>query len=407
MKNDNSPVAVEISGINKSFRVPHEKVSSLKGHATRMFKRVPVTNYKALNDINCTVKKGEFFSIIGSNGSGKSTLLKLLAGIYEPDSGHIRHHGSMSTMIELGVGFNFELSGRDNIFLNASLFGMTRSKVEEVFDVIVSFAEIEDFIDQKIKNYSSGMQVRLAFAIAIQAQSDIMIVDEVLAVGDANFQQKCFDIFRELKAQGKTIIFVSHDLHAVQDFSDRVMLIEKGQQIGIYKPLDAMKKYQELNREELENTDLSVVANKSEKKPEIDITKPHLDTVRVLGDNTKPVKILSRGNDCQIEVVVNNPDGEDIEVGASIVRNDDFYCFGTNTAIDSVSVPKGKNITMTLNLKNLPLQQGAYYIVAGVFSKGGKSVYEMRTKAYAFRVIQDDMTEGLVNLEHSWKASSK
>lgn len=394
-------VAVDVSGIVKEFRVPHEKVSSLKGHATRMFRRVPVTKYKVLDNINFTINRGEFFSIIGSNGSGKSTLLKILAGIYVPTRGSITHNGTLTTMIELGVGFNFELSGRDNIFLNASLFGMSRAEVETVYDKIVEFAEIEEFIDQKVKNYSSGMQVRLAFAIAIQAKADIIVVDEVLAVGDATFQQKCFDVFRELKSTGKTIIFVSHDLGAVQDFSDRVLLLNKSQQIGIFKPLEAIKKYQELNRDELEQaSDAFGTAGTGAK---IDKTRPHISSVKLLNKSGQPTKVLKLGDECLVKVKVANPGMEKIEVGASVVRNDGVYCFGTNTEVESINVPVAKEVTATIRLRDLPFQKGTYNIVVGIFSEHCRVTHEMRLNASQFRVLQDDRTEGLVALKRTWE----
>ncbi len=400
--------AVVVQDVTKVFKVPHEKVGSLKGHATRLFRKVPTQKYKVLDDISFSVNKGEFFSIIGANGSGKSTLLKMLAGIYEPTAGSVDHDGSMSTLIELGVGFNFELSGRDNIFLNASLFGMTHKQVEAVYDKIVRFAEIEDFIDQKIKNYSSGMQVRLAFAIAIQAQADIIVVDEVLAVGDANFQQKCFDVFRELKALGKTIIFVSHDLQIVRDFSDRVMVLDHGKQIGIYEPMQALLNYQNINQTQLEKAEFeflqeTVQKEEERKKSVIDKSKPHIESVELLDANEKPTKTIRRNDPCIAVLRFNNPTLEPIEVGISVVRNDEVFCFGTNTKIDGNSVPINKSGEALLHLDSLPFQKGSYRLVAGVFSKNLTKVYEMRLKAKHFRIMQEDRTDGLVSLKRKWE----
>jgi len=401
---NNPDHAVEVHGITKDFRVPHEKVSSLKGHATRMFKRVPVTKFRVLDDITFSIKRGEFFSIIGANGSGKSTLLKLLAGIYVPTAGSITHNGTLTTMIELGVGFNFDLSGRDNIYLNAALFGMSRAEVEAAYDTIVSFAEVEEFIDQKVKNYSSGMQVRLAFSIAIQAKADIIVVDEVLAVGDATFQQKCFDVFRELKALGKTIIFVSHDLGAVQDFSDRVLLLSHSKQIGIFEPMEAIKRYQEINRSDMEGETVDPLKpQEPEKEPEIDKTKPHLGDVTLLSTAGKPIKSIKRGDSCRISVTVHNPGLEKIEVGVSLVRNDGMYCFGTSSEVENIAVPVKKTTKVVVHFKDMPLQKGTYYIVAGVFGEHGRVTYEMRLRARQFRVSQADRTEGVVSLNRRWE----
>jgi len=189
------------------------------------------------------VKKGEFFGIIGRNGSGKSTLLKVLAGIYQPDKGEVKINGMISPFLELGIGFNPELSGRDNVYLNATVLGMTKKQIDEKFDAIVAFSELERFIDQKLKNYSSGMQVRLAFSVAIHANREILLMDEVLAVGDELFQKKCLEQFGKIKASGKTIVFVSHDADAVRNYCDRVMLLRSGKVMGIGDPAEVSREY--------------------------------------------------------------------------------------------------------------------------------------------------------------------
>jgi len=192
-KND---VAVKVSQLSKSFKLPHEKNTSIKNFVTNPLKKRRFEKQEVLNGINFEIKKGEFFGIVGRNGSGKSTLLKLLAGIYSPNNGQGRVNGKLTPFIELGVGFNPELTGQENVFLNGALLGFNRIEMNEMYDEIVEFAELERFMDQKLKNYSSGMQVRLAFSIAIRANSDILVLDEVLAVGDYNFQQKCFEYFQ-------------------------------------------------------------------------------------------------------------------------------------------------------------------------------------------------------------------
>jgi ABC-type polysaccharide/polyol phosphate transport system ATPase subunit len=191
--------------------------------------------------------QGEFFGVVGRNGSGKSTLLKCLAGIYAIDSGAVTVEGRLSPFIELGVGFNPDLSARENVIINAIMLGLTRRKARERFDDIIAFAELEDFVDLKLKNYSSGMHVRLAFAVAVEVDADILLVDEVLAVGDAAFQQKCFDEFTRLKAEGRTIILVTHDMHAIERFCDRALLIERGRVQSIGEPHAIARAYNELN----------------------------------------------------------------------------------------------------------------------------------------------------------------
>lgn len=218
---------IKVSHVSKSFKLPNERLSSIKSTIINFNKRGYELQH-ALKNISFEVQEGEFFGIVGRNGSGKSTLLKMLAGIYEPDKGTIDIKGKLTPFIELGVGFNPELSGRDNVYLNGALLGFTRKEMQAMYDDIVDFAEIEKFMDQKLKNYSSGMQVRLAFAIAVRAKSNILLLDEVLAVGDADFQKKCFDYFRELKRQKQTVVFVSHDMNAIREYCDRAILIEKG-----------------------------------------------------------------------------------------------------------------------------------------------------------------------------------
>jgi ABC-type polysaccharide/polyol phosphate transport system ATPase subunit len=201
----------------------------------------------AVDDVTVDIAQGEFFGIVGRNGSGKSTLLKCLAGIYEADDGHAAVRGRLSPFIELGVGFNPDLTARDNVIINAIMLGLTRREARERFDEIIEFAELHEFLDLKLKNYSSGMSVRLAFSVAIQVDADVLLVDEVLAVGDASFQQKCFEQFHRLKDAGKTIIFVTHDMSSVERFCDRAMLLERGRVLSIDAPHHIARAYNELN----------------------------------------------------------------------------------------------------------------------------------------------------------------
>lgn len=221
-------VAITVSHVSKNFILPHQKANSIKSMFTSLAakRRRTIDVQHALKDVSFEVKKGEFFGIVGRNGSGKSTLLKILAEIYQPTSGYVRHTGKLVPFIELGVGFNPELTGRENVYLNGAMLGFSRKEITAMYDDIVHFAELERFMDQKLKNYSSGMQVRLAFSMATRSKADILLVDEVLAVGDTDFQRKCFEYFRNLKAERKTVVFVSHDMNAVREYCDRAVLIE-------------------------------------------------------------------------------------------------------------------------------------------------------------------------------------
>lgn len=225
-----SDIAISVKKVHKNFKLPHEKNASIKSGIVNIFRKKDksVEVQRALRGVSFDIKRGEFFGILGRNGSGKSTLLKILAEIYKPTSGSVAVDGRLVPFIELGVGFNPELTGRENVYLNGALLGFSKAEIDQQYDDIVAFAELEDFMDQKLKNYSSGMQVRLAFSVATRADADILLVDEVLAVGDADFQRKCYNYFKSLKSSGKTVIFVTHDMNAVGEYCDRAILISEG-----------------------------------------------------------------------------------------------------------------------------------------------------------------------------------
>lgn len=240
-----SSAAVQAVDVSKGFLLPHQQRTTIKEHFLHPFKRTTYEKQVALENVTFSVETGQFYGIIGANGSGKSTLLKILAGIYRPDSGGVFVQGLLSPFIELGVGFNQELNARDNIRLNGTLLGLSRRKLEHRFDSIVAFAELERFVDQKLKNYSSGMLIRLAYSIAIQVEFDVLFLDEVLAVGDQFFQEKCYATFDRFREQQKTVVFVSHDLGAVTRFCDRVLLLDRGHVRGIGDPAEMIDLYSE------------------------------------------------------------------------------------------------------------------------------------------------------------------
>lgn len=241
------PPAVSVRSVSKAFRLPHQQYHTLKERALHPFRKNTYDVLQAVDDVSFDVAPGEFFGIVGRNGSGKSTLLKCLAGIYDIDDGELHVNGRLSPFIELGVGFNMDLTARDNVMINAIMLGLTRQQARERFDDIIAFAELEEFLDLRLKNYSSGMTVRLAFSVAIQVDAEILLIDEVLAVGDAAFQQKCFSEFHRLKESGRTILFVTHDMSAVERFCDRAMLLERGRMIDIGEPAAIARRYNELN----------------------------------------------------------------------------------------------------------------------------------------------------------------
>jgi ABC-type polysaccharide/polyol phosphate transport system ATPase subunit len=235
--------AVEVESVSKFFRLPHQQRTTFKEHFLHPFERTTYERQEALHDISFTIDEGEFFGVIGRNGSGKSTLMKVIAGIYRANAGSVRINGRLSPFIELGVGFNPELSARDNIRINASLLGLTARQLRARFDEILAFAELEQFVDQKLKNFSSGMHVRLAFSIAIQVDFDILLLDEVLAVGDEAFQRKCMDTFDRFREEGKTMVFVSHDLATVAARCDRALLLDQGVQVALGPAAEVVNTY--------------------------------------------------------------------------------------------------------------------------------------------------------------------
>jgi ABC-type polysaccharide/polyol phosphate transport system ATPase subunit len=250
-----SEAIIKVQGLHKQFKRQNESknvkeiVIHLSQYLRNRLKHHDKKAFVALDEVNFEVKRGEFFGIVGRNGSGKSTLLKILAGVYVPSRGEVSVKGSLTPFIELGVGFNPELSGKDNVYLNAALLGFNRKETRAMYDDIVEFSELSDFMDEKLRNYSSGMQVRLAFSIAIKAKSEILLIDEVLAVGDTAFQHKCINYFKKVKREGRTVVFVTHDMSSVERFCDRVLVIDKSKQLGVFSAKKATKLYQQLNAE--------------------------------------------------------------------------------------------------------------------------------------------------------------
>jgi ABC-type polysaccharide/polyol phosphate transport system ATPase subunit len=239
--------AVTVEHVSKRFRTPEEASHTLKERVLHPLRGRGYREFEALRDVSFSVGEGEFFGIVGRNGSGKSTLLKCLAGIYAADAGRMFRRGRMSTFIELGVGFNPDLAAYDNVVLNGIMMGLTPAEAKARYGRIIEFAELEEFQELKLKNYSSGMHVRLAFSVAVQVDADILLIDEVLAVGDAAFQQKCFDVFNRMRDEGRTILFVTHDMGSVNRFCHRAMLLDRGEVVVIGDPQDVGDRYLELN----------------------------------------------------------------------------------------------------------------------------------------------------------------
>jgi ABC-type polysaccharide/polyol phosphate transport system ATPase subunit len=339
MSQAGAPIVV-VEGVSKSFHLPHEQIHTLKERAVRPFRRRGSERLEALRSVSFSVEQGEFFGIVGRNGSGKSTLLKCMAGIYGTDRGRIEIGGRLSTFIELGVGFNPDLAARDNVVLNGIMLGLTPREARARFESVIEFAELEEFVDLKLKNYSSGMQVRLAFAVMIQVDADVLLIDEVLAVGDVAFQQKCFDVFYRLKDEGKTILFVTHDMGAVQRFCDRAVLLERGVVRLVGDPERVANHYEEVNfgRDRLAEGDSGAEpAGERFGSGEAEIVEVDFED-----EHGEPTTTLRHGAACAVNVRVRfNEAVENLDVAILLENELHQPLFATSTEDGGISI--GRN----------------------------------------------------------------
>ena len=293
------PVVIEARGVEKTFRIPDQKMDTIKERATHPLTRIQYRELRALRGISFEVHKGEFFAIVGRNGSGKSSLLKIMASIYRADAGTVRMAGRVAPFIELGVGFNPELTARENGILNGVLMGLSRREARRRLAQVIEFAELEEFADLKLKNYSSGMMVRFAFAIMVQADADIMLIDEVLAVGDAAFAQKCLDVFHEKRAAGKTLVLVTHDMGTVQSLCHRAAVLHDGKLDYIGEPEDAAMRYYRINF--AESTDAPLVPGGL--APVIDLNV-RVAEATLRDERGKAIANVEQANPIEVDIVV-------------------------------------------------------------------------------------------------------
>lgn len=401
MNPSNNEVVIKVENVSKIFKLPHEKQSSIKGALINFRKRSKTYEIqKALNNISFEVKKGEFFGIIGRNGSGKSTLLKLLAGIYIPTEGSVQVDGMLTPFIELGVGFNAELTGRENVFLNGALLGFSRKEMQAMYQKIVDFAEIERFMDQKLKNYSSGMQVRLAFSIAIQARNDILLIDEVLAVGDLAFQEKCYKVFEEIKSQGKTVVFISHDGSAIERFCDRVLIVDRGEFIAIGNPQDMVLQYGALVADEQYENHTSKNQNKSHHQGSGAVT---IERVKLLNKAGKVSGTLSYGEPFTLEVQYKcNRTVEGLTtIGVEILDDQGVSILGPNTRESKKSLHISGEGMVSVGFDSNPLSPKTYSVTVGFFNENASLAYDLVTDATQFKVVGKGR-HGKIHIEPRW-----
>jgi ABC-type polysaccharide/polyol phosphate transport system ATPase subunit len=409
-----TPVAVEVRDLHKSFRIPTQRVDSLKERVVRPFASREARILHALDGISFEIHRGEFFGIVGRNGSGKSTLLKLLASIYRADSGTIRIAGRLAPFIELGVGFNHDLTARENVVLNGVMMGLTPREVKDRLEAILEFAELTEFVDLKLKNYSSGMLVRLAFATMMEADADVLLIDEVLAVGDAAFQQKCTDAFNEMKAAGKTIILVTHEMGTVEEFCHRAMLISDGRIQRIGDPGEVGRDYLRLNFDHAAaQPEPAAEAEEGEgEAPEGE--ERESEEVRLLGlrledEDGGGLQNVEFGRPLRLRLELEaKRDLPGVDVGFLIANAENIGLLNFGIPVKEGEEPRdvhaGERITVLAELEN-NLADGRYFVHCGINRAFGGGIALYAQDALDFLVFGGPETKGVVVPELEIEAS--
>ncbi len=452
---------IEIKNVSKSFKIYMDKGSTLKEKLIFSKRR----NYelrRVLDNISMTVKKGEVVGLVGQNGCGKSTLLKLMTKIIYPNSGTITVRGRVSSLIELGAGFHPDLSGRENIYTNASIFGLKKSEIDQRLDKIIEFSELEDFIDNPVRTYSSGMYMRLAFSVAINVDADILLIDEILAVGDTNFQAKCFERLRELKGSGMTIVIVTHDTATIERFCDRALWIESGHIQIDGRPSQVIDAYlSHMNEKRIDAINLKHQREEAKKQEEQDAEETNITACESTGDvledkpHSLPVEdvvesVEEKNNSAEIvdksaaeidysakrfglryieitKAVLRNEDGADTAVlrcgekceieihyrvhkplpeyvfGVGFYTLDGLNIYGNNTQLDRLEISHTKSEGIVrYKMESLPLLAGTYVLNVAVVDENGTPMDFFRDYSH-FTVVSEDRSSGLFTVKHKWE----
>ena len=383
--------AVVVRDVSKHFRLYHERSQSLK---ERFVNRGQggYEEFHALTDVSCEINRGESFGLIGANGCGKTTLLKCIAGILRPDKGSISTRGRVASLLELGAGFHPDLTGRENVYLNASILGLTKRQTESQFDEMIAFAELEQFVDTQVKHYSSGMYVRLGFAVAIHADPEILLVDEVLAVGDERFQRKCLDRISAIQREGRTIVLVTHSMDMVRNVCDRAMFIDAGQVVVQGSPPEVIRAF----RDRLHG-EAHVEASAGEERG-----NRHVQILRVmLSDaNGYEHEVFRPGDQLVITIDLEALEPvEDPMVGIAIYDDRDDLMYGTNSGTlgRSLGTLHGKN-RVRFTCRGLPMQDGRYLVTIGVTSRDHRVVYHWQERAYPFACERVGLADGRLDI---------
>ena len=404
-------VAIEVDGVSKRFRLYSERYTSLKERAIHLG-RMPYEDFWALKNINFHVEEGETIGLLGHNGSGKSTLLKCIAGILQPTEGEIRTRGRLAALLELGAGFHPELSGRENVFLNASLLGLSRRDIEQKFDEIVDFAELEEFIDQQVKYYSSGMYIRLGFAVAVNVDPDILLVDEVLAVGDEMFQRKCLDRVRMFQREGRTIIFVTHGPDLVRQIANRAAVLDRGTLVSLGTPGEAVRSFREhlLQRRRYSDdgqpggadaVDESESATAARPEPARDIKgRVRITSVVLSHPGTEHGSCLVPGESLEIRLAYDASAPVD-DVVAVVAVYDGLGTMLFSSRTDWLQTPVGPLLgagEIIFRFESLPLMDGTYPVSVGLHTHDGGHVYDWHEQQSVFEVMSPSPNPGTVHV---------
>ena len=395
--------AIEVHDIKKSFRVYLDKGRTLK-ELVLFSKRRKYEERQVLQGISFEVKKGEALGLIGHNGCGKSTTLKLLTRIMYPDSGTIEMRGRVSSLIELGAGFHPDMSGRQNIYTNASIFGLTRKEIDARVDNIIEFSELEAIIDNPVRTYSSGMYMRLAFAVAINVDADILLVDEILAVGDANFQAKCFNKLREIKANGTTIVIVSHSLGQIEEICERSIWIHEGKIQKEGNPREVHPAYLEYMGQKRREAASEKVKSEGERPGD---GRVRIKTVEVISGKEGESNVFRTGEPVTLNISYNVVEKvEEASIGLEVYNGDGVKCYSTDTRTEKMDYIKlERDGEIHLILENLELLNGKYTMDFSIKSKDSFPI-DSYTKAFSFEMYSDVKDTGISRLAHKWEVKN-
>ena len=403
MKNENS---IELVNVKKKFKIYADKGNSMKDKML-FWKRNQYEDHWVLDDISFSIKKGEAVGLIGSNGCGKSTTLKLINKIMYPTDGKVKVNGRVSSLLELGAGFHPDMSGRENIYINASIFGLTTKEIDERIPEIIEFSELEDYIDNPVRTYSSGMYMRLAFSVAINVNADVLLIDEILGVGDVNFQAKCFNKLMEIKGTGTTIVLVSHSTAQIERICDRSIWIQDGLIKLEGSPIDVHREYLNFmakQREEIQEEEEKAAAERNKAALHNSQNEAvEIDNVDILDSDNQSRRVFRIGDSMKLSVNLKaNEKIQDYFIELNLVRADGVFCYGCSSAADGVKCePWSGNKMINISFEDLKLLSGKYHFDLHVAAADGSTI-RFVGKIIEFQVIAPESERGMMYIKHEW-----